>query len=357
VKPVRIGFVGCGNILPAYLQGCAAYPFLEVAGCADLDVERARATAQKHGLPFGGSVEELLAIGDIEMVVNLTIPQAHAAVNREILTSGKHAYCEKPFATDLAEASEIIGLAREHNLRVGGAPDTFLGAGIQTARVFIDAGKLGTPVAASGFMLCPGHESWHPSPEFYYHQGGGPMLDMGPYYLTALVNLLGPVAAVGGMARRTFDERTITSEPQSGKVIPVEVLTHYASTLQFTSGPLATLTMSFDVPRVDLPHLVIHGTAGNLFVGDPNGFDSPCAFAPRGTTEPIEIPFTHQKGRLRGTGVADLAVAIRRDGPHRAAAELARHVLEIMVATERAAEQSQVVAIGSTCERPAAMRE
>lgn len=355
MNPVKIGIIGCGNILPAYLKGCANYPILDLVGCADLDVDRANATAAEHGLSFGGSVDELLARPDVEVVVNLTIPAAHAKVNLQILEAGKHAYCEKPFAMDVAESRPVRKLAEEKGLRVGGAPDTFLGAGVQTARAFIDAGKLGTPVATTGFMLCPGHESWHPNPEFYYRRGGGPMFDMGPYYLTALVNLLGPVARVGGMARKTFTERTITSEPLSGTRIPVDVLTHYGTTLEFASGPIGTLTMSFDVPKLDMPHLVIHGTKGNLVVGDPNHFDSPCLFAPHGTREPEEIPMTHATGRLRGSGAADFAAAIRTARPHRASAELANHVLDIMASAEAAATGGQIEALESSCERPVAL--
>lgn len=354
MSPTSIGLIGCGNISNAYFEGCQNYAdLIKITACADLNVPHAQATAEKHGLAFGGSVSDLLAREDVDIIVNLTIPGAHADINRQALAAGKHVYCEKPFALSAADTAAVVADAAAANLRVGSAPDTFLGAGLQTARRVIDAGLIGTPVSAFGFMLCPGHESWHPNPQFYYQVGGGPMFDMGPYYITALVNLLGPVARVSGAARTTFAERTITSEPRSGEKIPVEIPTHFSTTLEFSGGPVGSLVMSFDTPKSDLPNIIIHGTQGTLKVCDPNRFDDPCFFQPtRGEKfEPVEVE--HATGRARGTGVADLARAIRSGREHRASGHLAHHVIEVMEASVRSPAEGRHIAIESTCDRPA----
>ncbi len=355
MPPTRIALIGCGNIAKAYFEGCRNTPILDLVACADLDRELARRTAVERGLSFGGTVDELLARDEVEIVINLTIPAAHAAVTRAALAAGKHVYSEKPFALTAADTGAILREAAAKNLRVGSAPDTFLGAGLQTARKLIDDGAIGTPVAATGFMLCPGHESWHPNPDFYYKTGGGPMFDMGPYYLTALVNLLGPVARVSGSARRTFAQRTIGSEPRRGQTVAVEVPTHFSTTLEFVSGPIGTLVMSFDVPKTTLPHLVIHGTAGTLRVCDPNWFDLPCQLAPAGSLDFAEVPMTHALGRGRGSGVADLATALRSGRAHRASGELAHHVVELMEAATRSGAEGRHITIASRCDRPAAL--
>jgi len=352
--PTRIGLIGCGNISQAYFKGCQNYAdILKITACADLDVPHAQSTAERHGLVFGGGVDDLLARDDIEIVVNLTIPAAHAEINRRALAAGKHVYCEKPFTLNAADAAAAVADANAVQRRIGSAPDTFLGSGLQTARRAIDSGLIGTPVSAYGFMLCPGHESWHPNPQFYYQAGGGPMFDMGPYYITALINLLGPVARVSGAARRSFAERTITSQPRHGEKIPVEIPTHFSTTLEFANGPVGTFVTSFDTPKMDLPHLIVQGTAGTLKVGDPNQFDAPCFFqaAKSDKFEPVEA--AHSTGRGRGTGVADLARAIQSGRPHRANGQLAHHVIEVMEAALRSPVEGKHIAMASTCERPA----
>ncbi len=354
----KIGIIGCGKISAAYFAGCKAYEILDIVACADLDLALAERTARDQGLAFGGSVEDLLARTDISIVVNLTIPAAHAAVNRAILAAGKHAYCEKPFALSAADTHAVVAEAGQRKLRVGSAPDTFLGAGIQTARRLIDEGVIGRPVAALGFMLCPGHESWHPNPAFYYQAGGGPMFDMGPYYITALVNLLGPVARVSGSASTTFAERTITSAARRGQKIGVKTPTHYSTTLEFAAGAVVTLVMSFDTHRFPLPNLVIFGTDGNLRVPDPNLFDGTVQLALAGATDAgdyKDVEVRHSLGRGRGSGVADLAHALRSGRPHRASGTLAHHVVEVMEAAARSPVEGRHVEITSTCERPAAV--
>jgi predicted dehydrogenase len=352
--PLRVGIVGCGKISDQYFKGCRAYRVLDVTACADLDLPRARTKAAEHGVPRACSVDELLGAEDIDIVVNLTIPLAHAEVNERALLAGKHVYVEKPFALSAADGKRQLALARKQRRLLGSAPDTFLGGGLQTARKLLDDGVIGTPVAAMAFMVCRGHESWHPSPQFYYQPGGGPLWDMGPYYLTALVNLLGPIARVSGFAGRSFPERTITSQPLAGTRIPVDVSTHYSSTLEFANGVAATVVMSFDVwPGPELPRIVLYGTEGTLDIPDPNTFAGEVRlFRPR-VKEPAIMPATHSLERGRGTGVADLACAALRKGrPFRASGALAYHVVEAMECLDRAAAGRRVT-LKSTCDRPA----
>lgn len=355
ISPLQIGLIGCGKISGAYFKGCKAYPGLQIAGCADLNVDLARRVAAEEGVPFAGTVEELLARPEIELVINLTIPAAHAAINRQALAAGKHVYCEKPFALTAADTLAVVDEAAAAGLRVGSAPDTFLGAGIQTARHLIDAGEIGRPIAALGFMMGSGHESWHPNPAFYYQAGGGPMLDMGPYYVTALVNLLGPVTRVSGMTQTSFPTRTITSEPRRGEVINVEVPTHYSTSLEFAAGATGTLVMSFDTVPFQLPNLVVYGTTGTLRVPDPNVFDGEVQIRRRGDPDFTPVPWTHALGRERGSGVADLAAALRSGRPHRANGDLAKHVVEVLEAAARSHSEARHITLSSTCERPAAV--
>ncbi|MCF3649264.1 Gfo/Idh/MocA family protein [Synoicihabitans lomoniglobus] len=350
---LKVGLIGCGKISGAYFEGCQNYPIIELTACADLNVDLARKTATDHGLAFGGSTEDLIARDDVDLIVNLTIPAAHTAINHAALAAGKHVYCEKPFALTASETAALVSQAATANLRLGSAPDTFLGAGLQTARKLIDDGVIGTPVAATAFMLCPGHETWHPNPDFYYKFGGGPMFDMGPYYLTALVNLLGPVARVTGSARKTFAERTITSEPRAGEKVTVDIPTHFSTTLEFSGGPIGTMVMSFDTPKTNLPNIVIHGTAGTLRVCDPNRFDDPCFFSPAGSDKFDPVPMTHAEGRGRGSGVADIGHALRSGRPHRTDGRLAHHVVELMEAATRSSDEGRHITIESTCDRPA----
>jgi len=269
---VKIGIVGCGSISAAYLTGAARFSLLEVAVCADIATERAQARADEFSVPKACSVEELMADPDIRIVVNLTIPDAHYSIAKAALLAGKSVYNEKPLTITREEGQELLQLARERELLLGSAPDTFLGGGIQTCRKLIDDGAIGTPVAATAFMMCHGHESWHPDPEFYYKVGGGPMFDMGPYYLTALVSLMGPVRRVTGSARVTFPERVITSEPKQGTTITVDTPTHIAGVMDFANDAVGTIITSFDVWAANLPPIEIHGSEGSLSVPNPNGF-------------------------------------------------------------------------------------
>jgi predicted dehydrogenase len=353
-EKTRIGIIGCGAISAAYLKIARTFPMLEVRACADLLPERAKARAEEFGVPRACGVEELLADPEIQIVVNLTIPRAHAEVGLAALEAGKSVYNEKPLAVRCEEGRKLVDLASKKGLRLGAAPDTFLGGGLQTCRKLIDEGWIGTPVGAAAFMLCHGHENWHPDPAFYYQKGGGPMFDMGPYYLTALVMLMGPVKRVTGAARITFPERTITSQPKYGQKVQVEVPTHVAGIMEFHSGAIGTITTSFDVWAGQVPRIEIYGTEGSLSAPDPNGFGGPVRVRRAGGADWSEIPLTHGYAEnSRSIGVADMACALRSGRPHRASPELAYHVLDLMHAFHDASAQGKHVELESTCQRPA----
>jgi predicted dehydrogenase len=352
---IRVGVIGCGKICDAYFAGCAPYEFLKITLCADLDLDRAEAKAAQHGIR-ACSVDKLLASAEIDIVLNLTIPRAHAEVNRSALNAGKHVYTEKPFALETAAGAEVLELAKRKNLLVGCAPDTFLGGGLQTARKLIDDGAIGRPVAALAFMLCRGHESWHPSPQFYYEPGGGPMLDMGPYYITALVNFLGPVSRVTGSTQAAFRERLITSQPLAGTRIPVQVPTHVTGVMDFGGNVAATIVTSFDTWGYPFPPLVIFGTEGTLEAPDPNRFDGQVRVRRGADADYVAVPHTHTIERARGSGLADMAQSILRpERKHRANGQLGQHVLEVMQSFEISSRTGRHVTIASTCERPAAL--
>jgi len=352
--PVGVGVVGCGNISRTYLQLASRFPDFRVVACADIDPVRAQAAAAGVGAKAAPSVESLLADDEIEVVLDLTIPAAHAAVAHAALDAGKAVYGEKPLALTRAEGAGVIEAAAHRGVRVGSAPDTFLGAGLQTCRRLVDEGAIGQPLAATAVMAGHGHEHWHPDPAFYYQPGGGPLLDMGPYYLTALISILGPVSRVSGAARASFPTRTITSEPKAGTVIPVEVPTHVAGILELVAGPICTVLMSFDVWASNLPRLEIYGSEGTLCVPDPNTFGGPVLVWRHDRREWVDQPLTHGYAEnSRGLGLADMARAIRTGRPHRASGELAFHVLDVMDAIVESGEQGRHVVPASTVERPA----
>ncbi len=343
--PLRIGIVGAGNISGIYLTNLAAFPGTEVVALADLDLDRARAVAQKHGVPNALETETLLAHPDVDLVLNLTIPAAHADVARRAVAHGKHAYNEKPLAVELDDARALMAEADAKGLRVGCAPDTFLSAGQQRSRRLIEEGRIGTPVLAHAFMMSTGPESWHPSPEFFYKRGGGPLLDMGPYYITAFVNLFGPIKSVTAATRATWNERTIGSEPMKGQKIRVETPTTIVGTLEFHSGPIAQLTTTFDAGG-NFPNITVFGDEGHLIVPDPNNFDGPTLLSNGGTEEKIETKLPFAKNS-RGLGVVDIAYAVKEGRPHRASGALALHVLEAMLGLLRSGEEGRRIEIES----------
>lgn len=351
---VKVGVVGCGVISASYLKNMTQADGLEVAACADVLVDRAQARAAEFGVPWAGTVEDMLADPSIAIVVNLTIPAAHYAVARAALEAGKSVYNEKPLALTREEGQVLVDLARAKGVLLGGAPDTFLGAGLQTCRAVIDEGVIGRPVAATAFLLNHGHESWHPDPAFYYQPGGGPLFDMGPYYLTALVSLMGPVRRVAASAQTTFAERTITSKARRGETIQVNTPTHIAATLDFADGAVGTLITSFDVWAHSLPRIEIYGTEGSLSVPDPNNFGGEVKVRRMGETDWRDVPL--DEGRVdnaRGLGVADMAEALRTGRTPRAGGDLTFHVLDIMQACLESSASGQHIELQSTCERPA----
>ncbi|GHJ42408.1 Gfo/Idh/MocA family protein [Streptomyces sp. TS71-3] len=354
VKPLRVGMVGAGKISGAYLDTLARLDNVRLTAVTDLDPGRAEQAALKAGgeVAVAPSVVDLAGRDDVDAVLNLTIPAAHASVALTALSAGKHVYGEKPLTANRGEAESVLAAARAGGLRVGCAPDTVLGTGTQTARKAVDDGLIGAPVAATAFMTTPGHEAWHPDPEFYYQPGGGPLLDMGPYYLSALVHLLGPVARVTGAASRPRAERAIGSGPRAGEVFPVEVDTHVTGVLEHAGGALSTLVMSFDIHAARLPRIEVHGTEASLSVPDPNRFDGPVELYRQGVWQELPVSAGYPEGG-RGTGLADLAAALAEGRPHRASAELAGHVLDVMLTLLDSAHQGAALAVHSTCERPA----
>jgi len=355
MRKVGIGIIGCGVISTAYLRAAQRFPVLDIKAVADMRSEAAEKRGAEFNVP-GMRVDQLLKRDDVELVINLTVPLAHTDVSLAVLNAGKHVHSEKPLGINVAEARKVMDLAATRNLRVGCAPDTFLGGGHQTARKLIDDGVIGTPVAGSAFFMCPGHERWHPAPGFYYLRGGGPMLDMGPYYITNLVQLLGPVASVMGSTARPKSERLVTSEPMNGTLIPVEVPTHVAGTLEFESGAVVSIAMSFDVPKHRHAPIEIYGDKGSILVPDPNRFGGEVQVAKAGGEwQTMPLTHGHVEGEFRSIGVADMATAIVTNRPHRASGTLALHVLEVTEAFQTSAEEGRRVKIESRVERPAMM--
>jgi len=355
VKKLRIGVIGCGNISSIYLKNCTGvFKNLEIRALADLNPERAKAKAQEFGIARSSTVSELLKADDIDAILNLTIPGAHAEVALSALAAGKHVYGEKPLAISLVDGEKIAALAKSKGLRIGSAPDTFLGSGLQTCRKIIDDGWIGEVVGATAFMLCGGHEGWHPDPEFYYKRGGGPMFDMGPYYLHALISLMGPVTSLMGQTKMAWAERRITSSPKFGETIAVEVPTTVTGLLDFTSGASAVLMTSFDV-RGGTAHapIEIYGSEGTLLVPDPNTFGGPIRIRRRGASDFSELPLLFGYAEnSRGLGLSDMASAIEEGRPAKASGELALHALEIMEGIHLSASEGRRYNIRNNCARP-----
>jgi predicted dehydrogenase len=355
-SPFRVGVIGCGNISDAYFKGVAPFAgVVRITACADLDLARAKAKADEHQVGKACPAAELLKDPDIDIVLNLTVPKAHAEVNTAILKAGKHAYCEKPFSLTAKEGGKVLALAKKSRLQIGCAPDTVMGGGIQTCRKLIDDGAIGRPVAAVANMLCHGHESWHPNPAFYYQAGGGPLFDMGPYYLTSLVTMLGPARSVLASAKSAFKTRRVTSQPLNGKVIRVETPTHLSGVVGFGNGAMATVTMSFDVWRHHLPLLEIYGTEGSLRCPDPNTFGGEIWLWNTRNKEWQKIPPTHCDQTGRGFGLAEMAYSIGKRRAGRMSGEMALHVVDIMEAFHVSARSGRQIRLKSTCKQPRAL--
>jgi predicted dehydrogenase len=349
---VGIGIIGLGNISAAYLKASQSFPILDIRAVADLNPAAAKARADEFGLK-AVALDDIFTDPSIDIVLNLTVPKAHVEVGLRAIAAGKHVYSEKPLGIAFSEGKKLVEAATAAGLRVGSAPDTFLGGAHQTSRRIVDDGLLGQAVGGTAYFMCPGHERWHPNPAFYYEVGGGPMLDMGPYYITDLVNLLGPVAKVSGQVSMLRSTRTITSKERNGEVIPVHVPTHVSGTLMFASGALVQITMSFDVAGHKHVPLEIYGTEGSLIVPDPNFFGGQIQLLKTGgewTDVDTDMPYAD--GNYRSIGLADMAHAIVENRPHRANGHLALHALEVMEAFGRSSESGQVVEITTPVARP-----
>ncbi|MGB0607044.1 MAG: Gfo/Idh/MocA family protein [Paracoccaceae bacterium] len=375
-KPFRIGLIGTGRISDIYIQNCSKFDELEIVSCGSLDAEESKKKAQVYGIPTVQSPEEILADPNVDCILNLTIPASHAAVTLQALEAGKHVYSEKPIATDILDCRRILNLARSKNLKVGNAPDTFFGGRWQTVRKLLDQQVIGKPTGVMAFAGTHGVERHHPNPDFYYQTGGGPLLDLGPYYLTAMVFLLGPILKVSGMARKTFDQRMIENGNRYGEKIDVEVDTHSLSMLEFQNGTIGSMTLSFDIWDSETPRFEIYGEDGTICIPDPdpvhgaNIFQGPVLYRTRSESRWEFQPRPKDRGDWlvaenthgfnqdsRGVGLLDLYYAVRDDRTVRASAELAAHVSEVMHGILDAPSQSGFVAINSTCDVPEILPE
>ena len=367
---MRVGLLGCGHVSGQYFEGLAQYDYLPVVACADIDPERAELKAAQNGVPRACTPDELLADGDVELVVNLTPPQAHAEASMAAIQAGKHVWSEKPLATNLNDGRALVTAAADAGVRLGCAPDTFLGGGIQTAIKLVDDGWLGDTIAGGVAMVTEhGYETWHPEVASFYRKGGGPVLDLGPYYVATLVAILGPVAQVTSLSRATFPERTIGVGPRRGERIAVEVPTHVTGALGFDCGALATLLVSWDVWATNLPYIELYGSHGSLSVANPDEFGGEPRLRragreeleqpppPPGSVHWSPIPLVQRGDVQRGIGIADIARAVEENRPHRASAEFAYHVLEVLLALAEPRGDAHGVAIESRCERPAPLDE
>ena len=357
---VNIGMVGVGSISGIYLENITkVFQNVRLVAVCDLIRERAENAQKKYNVPkLYDTMEELFADPEIDVVLNITRPAEHYDVTKGALLAGKHVYSEKPLTTTFEKGCELVRIAEEKGLMLGGAPDTFLGAGIQTCRRLIDDGYIGTPIGSAAYMIGCGHESWHPDPEFYYKRGGGPMFDMGPYYLTAMVNLMGGVKRVVSASRATFPQRTITSQPLAGTVIDVDVSTYVAGTVQYASGAIGTIFTTFDVqfPREKSRFIEIYGSEGTLFVPDPNNFSGAIQlFRPEeGAVKELPMMYGYPENS-RGLGLADMAKALRTGRPARCDVQQTYHVLEIIEGFETSALTGAWVDIESDYHRAPAM--
>lgn len=354
--PLRVGLIGCGNISNAYFNGTKPFAKLvKITACADLNPSAAKAKAEEHKVAKVGTPQDLLNDPEIDIILNLTVPAVHAAVNLSAIKAGKHVYCEKPFSLTTQDGKRVLTEAAKRKLFVGCAPDTVLGGGIQTCRKLIDDGAIGKPIAATANMLGRGMEMWHPNPNFFYQFGGGPLFDMGPYYLTSLVTMLGPVKSVSATAKITFKERLITSQPLNGTKIKVNTPTHLTGFLEFAQGTTATVTMSFDVWGHNLPRIEIYGTEGSLSCPDPNTFGGEVRLLKAGGKEWKTVKLTHSDKTGRGLGLADMADAIVHHRLNRQNGNLALHIVEVMEAFHTSSKLGRKVAIKTACKQPAAL--
>jgi predicted dehydrogenase len=352
--PVGVAVVGCGSISHEYLRNLTSFPDVRVLCCADVDLDRAKAQADRYGVPASGGTEQALDHPEVEIIVNLTIPAAHAEVTAAALAAGKNVWLEKPLALDTAAGQALLDQARRAGLRVGCAPDTVLGAGLQTARRVIEAGAIGVPQTALALMQSFGPESWHPDPAFLFQPGAGPLFDMGPYYLSALAGLFGPADQVAALGRQARARRVIGSGPRAGTSFDVQVPTHVAALIGYAGGQAATLVLSFDSPLRRSGFVEISGTEATLALPDPNRFDGEIRVRAASADDWTVIPAAGA-ATGRGLGVLDLARALRGGTAHRASGEMALHVLDTMEAIAGSAAAGAFAPVVSSFELPAAV--
>lgn len=366
MKKLSVGIIGCGNISGAYLGLAPLFKSLEVRALADMSMDAARAKAADFNVR-AETVDDLLAADDIDVVVNLTIPNAHFEISKRVLESGKHVYSEKPFVLSLAEGEALRDLAAGKGRRVGSAPDTWMGGAHQDARAALDAGQFGTITNGTAHVMSHGPEGWHPNPDFFYDLGGGPMLDLGPYYLNNLIQFLGPIEKVAALTSAPLETRPIGSGDRQGETVPVKTPTDIHALLKFKGGAAITLSTSWDVWKHRHENMELYGTEGSLFVPDPNFFGGDVLTAsPGGEIEPLERsdhPFgvpnqEHNQGMManyRTAGLADMAQAIVEDRPHRCSLEMALHAVDAMMSILKSGETGDFVTLSTTCDRPAAL--
>ena len=365
-KKLGVGVIGCGNISAAYFRLAPLFRGIEMRACADIDMAVATARAKEFGLR-AESVEGLLGSKDVDIVVNLTVPAAHYEVSRRALDAGKHVYSEKPFVLSVREGQDLRKRAEKGGLRIGSAPDTFLGGAHQLVRSIVDSGKLGRITSGTCYVMSHGMEHWHPNPDFFFQPGAGPVLDVGPYYVADLIQLIGPVGRVAALASIPSPERTITSKPRLGQKIKVGTPTTLHALLEFASGAVVTLNASWDVWHHGHKPIELYGEEGTLHVPDPNFFGGEVRYTRRGDpvkkTPKWDHPFSvpnqkHASGMLanyRTAGLADMAIAIMEDRPHRCSMEAALHAIEVMTGILESGETGKFVAMRTSCERPAAL--
>jgi len=346
MKTVKVAMIGVGAISGIYLDNITkVFKEIELVGVCDIVRERAEAAKEKYNVKkIYDTMQEAFADDEVDIILNLTRPYEHYEVTKAALQAGKHVYSEKPLGANFEEGKELVDLAKEYNLMLGGAPDTFLGSGIQTCRKLIDDGFIGELVGAAAFMICRGHETWHPDPEFYYKYGGGPMLDMGPYYVTALINLMGGVSGVTGVTKTSFPRRVITSQPKSGAVVEVEVPTYVTGILNFDNGAVGTIFTTFDVHYKQQARFEIYGSKGTLIVPDPNTFGGPITLLRPEDGEYKEMPLLFDyKENSRGLGLADMAKALQTGRDYRASYVQTCHVLEILTSFEKSSKEGKYI--------------
>ncbi|AUW42965.1 Gfo/Idh/MocA family protein [Rhizobium leguminosarum] len=365
-RELGVGIIGCGNISTTYFSLAPLFKGLKVLACADINAQAAEARAKEYGVK-AQTIDELLVNDEIDVVVNLTIPDAHFRVSKAILEAGKHVYSEKPLVLSLEEGEELRRIAKQKNLAVGCAPDTFLGGAHQLARKFIDDGGIGRVTSGACYVMSPGMEMWHPNPDFFFLPGGGPILDLGPYYIANLINLIGPVKRVGGMTSMASPTRTITSEPRNGEIIPVKTPTTIQALLEFVNGATVTLTASWDVWSHRHANMELYGTDGSLYVPDPNFFGGVVEASGRDKDiKPLEA-WEHPFGKInqenpngaranyRTAGLADMVMALIEGRDARCSLDRTLHGVDVMTSILKSGEEGRFIDLTTTCTQPAAL--